>query len=101
MSSKQVYGYNLELELVNTHIASNPGVLSFITDRGIQGLNAITATSSEMNDLKKTIESQAQNMCKHFYNCHANVTEFQRQISTVFRDITDLKTYVRNMQSEL
>ena len=90
-----------KLELVSTCVANNPGVLSFITDRGIQGLNAITATSSDMNDLKKTIENQAQNMSKHFYNCHVNITEFQRQISTIFNDITDLKKNIESVQSEL
>ena len=86
-----------KLELVSTCVANNP-VLSFITDRGIQGLNAITATSSDITDLKKTIENQAQNMCKHFFNCHVNITEFQQQISTIFQEI---KTYMKDVQSEL
>ena len=90
-----------KLELVSTCVANNPGVLSFITDRGIQGLNAITATSRDMNDLKKTIENQAQNMCKHFFNCHVNITEFQRQISTIVQDMTGLKAYMKDVQSEL
>ena len=90
-----------KLELVSTYIASNPGVLSFITDQGIQGLNAITATSSDIDALKKTIEEQAQNMCKHFFNCHAKITEFQLQISTIIDDVTQLKTYMKNVESQL
>ena len=91
-----------KLELVSTHIASNPGVLSFITDRGIQGLNAITATSSEMNDLKKTIESQAQNMSMHFYKCHTNITDFEFQILRIRDiDIPNLEGNMKDVQSEL
>ena len=90
-----------KLELVSTYVASNPGVLSFITDKGIQGLNAITAPLRGIDDLKKTIEDQAQNMCTHFYNCYAKITEFQVQINAIEVGTTDLKKYMEKVQSEL
>ena len=89
-------------QLASTYVASNPEVLSFITDSGIQGLNTLTAPSREIDDLKKTIEDQARNMCTHFYNCHAKITEFQVQIEIIVKgDITELKTHTENVQSQL
>ena len=92
---------NEKFERACTYIADNPDVLPFITDKGIQGFNAITKSLGDTDSLKATIEEQAQNMSKRFYEFFEKITEFQIQIHTIVNNTEELKKCTEELQCQL
>ena len=90
-----------KLELATSYVANNPGVLSFITDKGIQGLKALTSSSDAIEALKLMIEEKARDMSTRFHNFFVKLTEFQIQISTIVDNTEGLKKYMEDLQQQL
>ena len=90
-----------KFERACTYIANNPGMLPFMTDKGIQGFNAITKSLAATDSLKATIEEEAQNMSKRFYEFFEKITEFQIQIHTIVNNTEELKKCTEELQCQL
>ena len=90
-----------KFERASTYIANNPGMLPFMTDKGIQGFNAITKSLGAADSLKATIKEQAQNMSKRFYEFFEKITEFQIQIHTIINNTEELKKCTEELQCQL
>ena len=92
---------NKKFERACTYVANHPDVLPFMTDKGIQGFNVITKSLGATDSLKATIEEQAQNMSKRFYEFFAKITEFQIQIHTIVNNTEELKKCTEELQCQL
>ena len=90
-----------KFERACTYIADNPDVLPFITDKGMEGFNAMTKSLGATDSLKATIEEQAQNMSKRFYEYFEKITEFQIQIHTIVDNTEELKKCMEELQCQL
>ena len=76
-------------------------MLSFITDKGIQGLKAITSSSENLRSLKLKIEENAKEMNQWFYNFFVEVNVFQIQISTIINNTEGLKKCMEGLQEKV
>ena len=90
-----------KLELATSYVANNPEVLSFIKDKGIQGLKALTSSSDAIEALKLIIEEKARDISTRFHDFFVKLTEFQIQISTIVDNTEGLKKCMEDLQQQL
>jgi len=92
------HSINEQLELVRSYIPDNPELLNFITQRGIESFNAVAAATCVANELKITIEKEAQKMRARLYCFYKKVNDFQAQISIIISDIKELENCKEALQ---